>query len=382
MKFSFSFDPFNGYGLAIKESSSFIVYFIFAVVAGLRYNRKLNIYFGVVSIASYLLLIILGLQYGGMTFSRDPEMIFSPKTLRLPTELGKILFMAGNSYFLYLMAVFTNNNVKEIEDSRAEAALNFKNTAALLDSIESVSAGFLKSSDSVYQNSEAMTVRTKELESAIASISATVDDFAKSVANNTMKSADSGKFLAGLNKDIIGKKAMAENLSQAMNSINGHSMEIEGFVSIIDDISFQTNLLALNAAIEAARAGDAGRGFMVVAKEVKSLSEKTTESSRTIKEIIGSNVQQVDRGSDLVIEMGEFFAELVSDMGKIVEDIRIIAAESEDQQQGIHTVSDVIADLAEAGRTFSAVMGELTGTSRNMKDDVERLNNLIEKFHS
>lgn len=382
VKFSFHNDPYNGYGLAIKEPSTFLVYLVLAVICGLRYNKKLNIYFGFVSIISYVTLIILGVTFGDMTFSKDPRMIFSPKTLRLPTEFAKILFMAGNSYFLYLMAVFTTRNVSDIENARVAVSENLGKTTGLIASIKKVTQSFIDATGAVFSNSREIAQDNEEQMRSLESVSTTVEQFSGGVRQNTVQAKDSSALLDELNKQIVEKKDLAENLSSTMNGIYSHSMEIETIISVINEISFQTNLLALNASIEAARAGNAGRGFAVVATEVKNLSQKTAESSKSIKEIILRNVEYADRGMELVLQVSEFFGYLMKQMDDIVMRINLIHHESGIQDEGIRVITDTMRQLVKTGKSFSEVVQRLTDTSETMRENIHVLENLVEKFET
>lgn len=373
VKYAFHNDPYNGYAMSIKEPSTFIVYLLFAILCGLRYNKTLNIYFGVTAISSNLLLIWLGVTYGGLVFSRDPATVFDNKSLRMATELAKILFLAGTSYFLYLMASFTNRNVKQLEQARAESDDNLKRTSTAVmkmnEQIEKISVSSKKISSACRE----ISVRNSEHDGSIKEISETVDQFTSSVHSNTMQAAESSRTLGSLNSIITGKKVLAEDLSSSMNRISAHSHEISTITGVINDISFQTNLLALNAAIEAARAGNAGRGFMVVAAEVKNLSQKTTESSKRIKEIIESNTLDVDSGANLVLEVSEFFTELIKDMNEIVSAITRISDESAGQMNGIKTIGHAVDNLVHTGSVFSTAINELSGSSSELNQIIGSL---------
>ncbi len=376
VKFAFHYDPYNGYAMTLKEPSTFIVYLIFAIVCGLRYNKKLNIYFGIISILSYVLLIYLGVAHGGMIFSKDPAKVFDNSTLRSGTEFSKILFMAGTSYFLYLMASFTTRNVDKLQEAQATAEENFTRTSSAVEGMNEQVQKISSSSARIVTACREIFVRNIEHDRSIKDISETVEHFTSSVHANTLEASETSKTLGTMNTVIAGKKILAENLSSSMNRISAHSTEIATITGVINDISFQTNLLALNASIEAARAGDAGRGFMVVATEVKNLSQKTSDSAKMIKDIIERNTNDVDAGAHLVLEVAEFFAELIKDMNEIVTAINRISDESAEQMNGIRTIGTAVENLVHTGSVFGNAIQELSGSSDELKEIIGSLEKL------
>ena len=311
-----------------------------------------------------------------MVFSKDPATVFDNKTLRMAQELPKIMFMAGTSYFLYIMASFTNRNVRQLEQARTESDETLQRTGAAVTGMNEQIGRISSSSKKISSACREISVRNSEHDGSIKEISETVDQFTSSVHSNTLQASESSRTLASLNTVIAGKKVLAENLSASMNRISAHSHEISTITGVINDISFQTNLLALNAAIEAARAGDAGRGFMVVASEVKNLSQKTTESSKRIREIIESNTADVDSGASLVLEVSEFFADLITDMNEIVTAITRISDESAEQMNGIKTIGHAVENLVHTGSVFSSAIKELSGSSDELNGIINSLEQL------
>jgi len=97
--------------------------------------------------------------------------------------------------------------------------------------------------------------------------------------------------------------SFVENVSAVMKEIENSGKEIDNITNIINDIRFQAHLLALNATIEAARAGEAGRGFTVIAAEIKNLAQKTAESSKTLGALVTQNMTSAKKGLELIDEI-------------------------------------------------------------------------------
>ncbi len=382
VKYSFHFDQYNGYGLSIKEPSTFIVYMILAVICGLRFNTKLNIYFGTLSITSYIALIALGVTQGGMEFSRDPRTVFAAHSLRLPTELAKILFMAGNTYFLSIMAGFTNRNVEELEKTHRESQVSYQHASRLLDMVRQSISKFLDYSKEIYSSTGEISALTTEQDSSIRDASVTTGRFSDGVALNRRHSEDANQMLGSLKRNMDEMREYVEGIAATVNHIYRQSMEIENIVTLINDVSFQTNLLALNAAVEAAHAGDAGRGFAVVASEVRNLSQKTAESSRSIKEIITRNVEYVDRGLDQVMKLSELFSSISKSLEETAAMIGGITTESVSQSEGIEALNDLMRALVGNSSAYIQAVSRLTATGEDLKGSAAELQELVEKIDS
>ncbi len=380
VKYSFHYDHYNGYGLSIKEPSTFIVYMVLAVICGLRFNKKLNIYFGLLSIASYIALIALGVTQGGMEFSRDPRTVFAPNSLRAPTELAKILFMAGNTYFLSIMAGFTNRNVKELEKAHIDSRTSYQHASKLLDMVRQSISKFLDYSKKIYSSTGEISARTNEQDVSIRSASATAIRFSEGAARNRSDSEEASRTLVSLQREMESMKEYVEMIASTVNHIYRQSMEIENIITLINDVSFQTNLLALNAAVEAAHAGNAGRGFAVVASEVRNLAQKTAESSRSIKEIIARNVEYVDRGLDQVMKLSELFSSISKSLTEVVDMIGGITAESASQSEGIGAFNDLMRALVGNSQAYLQEVSRLTETGEELKVSAAELQDLVEKI--
>jgi Methyl-accepting chemotaxis protein (MCP) signalling domain len=160
-------------------------------------------------------------------------------------------------------------------------------------------------------------------------------------------------------------------LTESINAISSSNREVAGVLKSLDEIAFNTNILALNAAVEAARAGQAGAGFSVVADEVRSLARRATEAARHSAEIIDKTIGDVANGVQYVAVAHDVFGEVsrrIEQGGQVVSEI---ATSSETQARGIHNIGQAISKLEKVTQNNAANAQQTAQSASAMTHQVE-----------
>ena len=245
--------------------------------------------------------------------------------------------------------------------------------------------------------------RSGETATAMEEMNATVLEVAQN-AGLAADSADSSKDKAELGSskvsDLVASINNVSNLSDEMKEslaeLGKNADGIGTIMNVINDIADQTNLLALNAAIEAARAGEAGRGFAVVADEVRKLAEKTMQATKEVENVITAiqnsssqnircmddTTKAVDQSMGLAQEAGESLVEIVSFVEITSDQVRSIATASEQQSASSEEINRAMDDINNIAMEISSDMEQATTALHKLKDLSGQLVQLIQKLES
>ena len=252
------------------------------------------------------------------------------------------------------------------------------------------------------QNVAQQRLGTDQVVTAIAEMSATVKDVARSTSEaaegsrqveaNARQGRRELQATIGL---VQGLSSQAERTAQIIVELKQESDAISLVLDVIRGIAEQTNLLALNAAIEAARAGEAGRGFAVVADEVRSLAQKTQQSTGSIQQMIShlqrgadraaeamqETLGQVQSGAGNMLRAGELLGEIAEGVTLINDRTIQVASATEQQSQVAETISRNVSDIHELVIQVSAGAEQTAVTSRELARLAEQQQALVSRFH-
>lgn len=236
----------------------------------------------------------------------------------------------------------------------------------------------------VAKSSETLAEGATEQAASLEETSASLETLSSTIKKNLSSIEDARAIMNDAKMIVRDADEKLALLISAVSGINEKSVGIGKVIKTIEDIAFQTNLLALNAAVEAARAGDAGAGFSVVADEVRNLAIRASEAAKNSTLMIEESISAVKSGASLTESTKEAFVNQQNLFMKISKLIDEIGTASSEQAEGISEINKAIAEVgvvvqgnASSAEEVSATSQELSAQAATMKGHVGKLTTLI-----
>ncbi len=233
----------------------------------------------------------------------------------------------------------------------------------------------------VADGAESLSQGTTEQAASIEELAATINDIFVNVEKNRDNASLASEKATSVLNEIDKSNADMKEMLKAMDDINKSSHEVEEIIKVIEDIAFQTNILSLNAAVEAARAGEEGKGFMVVANEVRELASKSSEASKDSAERVIASLKSVENGKKIAMRTAEILFKTVENVDEAVKSMHKISQACDEQYVQVKQINEGADQISSVVQTNSATSEESAAISQELSGHAEDLRNTVGRFN-
>jgi methyl-accepting chemotaxis protein len=276
-----------------------------------------------------------------------------------------IIYWASGLTLLALVLGFflIKRQLKDLHDAAIALQSAGEQVASAANEISNSSQDLSASASQAAASIEETTASTEEVSSMI-KLNASHSSEAKNLSQTAQVNAKHGQ-------------TEVQKLIKSMDEIQNSSQKIEEIISVIDDIAFQTNLLALNAAVEAARAGDQGKGFSVVAEAVRGLAQRSATSAKEITDLIKNSGHLIEEGVNIAQSSGKALNDIVASSEKVAALTTEIADASAEQSRGVTDINKAINELDKVTQNNAAAAEETAAASEELSAQSTQLHEIV-----
>lgn len=255
-----------------------------------------------------------------------------------------------------------------------------ENIQHIVQEIKQGSLVLYDASSSITAGNQDLAQRTDEQAASIVEAVASMEQLSTTITQTADNAREAELLTIRLEKEVRQASNVASAANQSMGDIRSSSEKISNIVTSIDDISFQTNLLALNAAVEAARAGEMGRGFSVVASEVRNLSQRCAKEANQIRELVAQNMVKISEGVERVTASATALkaaADNTTSMKQYIGDIARVATE---QSQGVSQINLALRPMEQVTQQNAALVSQAANDSQRLDNLSVTMRDLVNRF--
>lgn len=264
-----------------------------------------------------------------------------------------------------------------VQEQMNEASAVAEKKIRILEQVRTAADRVNQSSGYMLEVSGQLNRGAEEQALAIDNLTKSIDNVEEQIAVSAAAADEANRITMQAGRKLeLGNAEMKEMLS-AMTDISEISKEIEQIIQTIDGIAFQTNILALNAAVEAARAGEVGKGFSVVADEVRNLASKCAEAASSTSELIARSAEAVERGMAIAGGTAATLTEILETAQDSSRHSTSAAEKVAEQKELINQISDNLDLISSVVRNNSKIAEESARVARDFAVQSEAMNQIV-----
>lgn len=254
------------------------------------------------------------------------------------------------------------------------------NLVRIICDISKVAGQVDTSAERVSSGAQALAQGTMEQAASVDGLMTNMANISERIQDSTVRCGSAGELVDRANGYAVEADTKMEQLTAATQNINQSSAQISTIIKTIEDIAFQTNILALNASVEATRAGSAGKGFSVVATEVRRLAAKSAEAAQNTNDLVTRSIRSAKMGTestDQAVCAMQVINDCIQSVKSLMDEVVAASVQQSEMitevEKGIREISAVVQNNSSAAEKSALVSKELTHQAR-------ALNSLINRF--
>ncbi len=405
-----------------KQLPPDVANYVFVVLLALMFSgTRSGIIWGVVSAVT-----LAALYMSKMGTVGQVSRVLTPEQVMADTFRSYMVLIIGTLVVGLVYEIVSSRNLTNFEDSKRKSEKTTKEIEIMLQDVATVMAavansdlskemsselkgdlaglkdnvnnalGFLsRTLSNVTSSSNRLSNSAKELSgsaqtlssgatkqaASLEQITASMSEVEGQVKTNNENALQSRQLTGQMLEIVKSGNERMTNMLDSIHKISATSADVTKVIKVIDEIAFQTNLLALNAAVEAARAGKYGKGFSVVAEEVRNLASRSAVAAKDTTELIENSTKEVDNGVKNANETADVLNQISESVEKVNDLIGEIAAASKEQETGIVEVNTGLSEVNEVVMQNSAISEQTASASEDLTSEASGLYGLMKTFH-